>query len=88
VSSAVSLPTVSSVSRPVAGAVHRNQIERPPVSPPCRGSPGSTVAPTLSPRQAPAPPMRTIASRRASFGGASRQSRRNSALSADATAIE
>src|SRR5215218_1343726 len=63
------LPQVSICSCPVNGEVHENQIDAPPSRPAWKGSPSSTVAPTLLAMTVPASPVIGSAAAKASLDG-------------------
>src|SRR5438105_8423742 len=64
------LPAVSNATAPLAGAVQRYQIERPPVLPACFGSPLCLLAPTVVPAAVPNAPASDCAAEKLSFPGA------------------
>src|SRR5205807_9005486 len=63
------LPEVVAAYVPVVGAVQLHQTERPPNSPACCGSPGSTVAPPFEAVTVFVGPTKTVRFAKLSFGG-------------------
>src|SRR5688500_8345366 len=87
----ISAPSVSKDTRPLAGAVHRNQSDAPADrSKTWIGSPASRLAPSLSSTSVPRPPLSALEAAKLSLGGSATRAhvrRRSPPSPAAATAI-